>query len=545
MGEDTSQTGSDYVLEALAAEGVSDLFGLIGEGNAHLLDALHEHPIRFRYARHEQVGVMMADGYARETGEVGVVTLTHGPGVTHGATGIACADRDGIPLVVLIGDTDIEGRERSLQYLDHRTFAGPISTAQVRVEAPHTLPETLRRAFDTARTRRGPVVVELPGDVQSAPAPEIPYEPIRRPPQRPGPDPDRVREAATLLEDAEAPAILAGGGARASGAGQALERLAERLGAPIATTFFGKGVLADDHPMVTGIAGTFLTPASEALLEDVDVLLAVGTALSGKTTRYGALYEDAAIVQIDLDPSSFGRHEEPAVPVVGDATAALEAIADAVEPRPERAERVRSAIEAAPAPRELPVERASDRIDPRELTVAIADLVPEAVTITVDSGNNTGFPPVFHPLGPGGRMHVNGNFGSMGYALPAALGAQLADPDRRVVCYTGDGALLQVIQDLETAVRLSLPVLIVVYNDDSYGIIRHRQALEFGRTTAASYESPSFVEIARGFGAEAVDVRSTDDLAPVERFLDGDRDRPMLVDARTIPEVSRPGFPPY
>lgn len=161
----TQTTGSTYILDTLAAEGVTTLFGLIGEGNAHLLNATNDHDIAFRYARHEQVAVSMADGYARTTGEVGVCTLTHGPGVTNGATGIAAADRDNVPLVVLIGDTGFSGRETSLKYLDHATFTDPISVYQTRVETSDTIGETLRRAFSKARTERGPAIVEIPGDI--------------------------------------------------------------------------------------------------------------------------------------------------------------------------------------------------------------------------------------------------------------------------------------------------------------------------------------------------------------------------------------------
>jgi thiamine pyrophosphate-dependent acetolactate synthase large subunit-like protein len=142
-------------------------------------------------------------------------------------------------------------------------------------------------------------------------------------------------------------------------------------------------------------------------------------------------------------------------------------------------------------------------------------------------------------------MLVNGNFGSMGYALPAALGAKVADPDRPVVCYAGDGSLMQVLGDLETAVRYDLGVVVVIYNDASYGIIRHRQHLEYGRETGASYESPDFATVAEGLGARGVTVRSLDDLAPVERHLAEESEVPLVVDARTIPEVARPGFPPY
>jgi len=177
--------------------------------------------------------------------------------------------------------------------------------------------------------------------------------------------------------------------------------------------------------------------------------------------------------------------------------------------------------------------------------VAVSEATPPGAVVTVDSGNNTGFPAVFHDVGERGRMLVNGNFGAMGYSFPAALGAKAADPDRPVVCYAGDGSLMQVLGDVETAVRYDLGLLVVIYNDASYGIIRHRQHLDYGRETGASYDSPDFATVAEGLGARGVTVRSLDDLGPIERHLEEGSDTPLVVDARTIPEVARPGFPPY
>ena len=539
----TDATGSDYLLDALESEGVTDLFGLIGEGNAHLLDRTHDHDIRYRYARHEQVAVGMADGYARVTGSVGVCTLTHGPGLTNGVTSIAAADRDGVPLVILVGDTDREGRETSLQYLDHRALADPIDVYGTRVETSGDLPRAIRAAFDAARTRSGPALVEVPGDIQRGDAPGSTYRPKPRATQRVRPDPDRLAEAATVLDDADAPGILIGGGAARSGAADAVVSLADHLGAPVFSTYFAKGLLGDDHPLHAGIAGTFMTPAADELIWDVDALLAVGARLSGKSTRYGELFADAEIVQIDLDRGALGTYCDPTVGLVGDARAACVALADRVEAAPERTERVRTTIEAADDPDDLPTETAPERVDPREVCLALAERFPDDGTVTIDSGNNTGFPALFHPLGRGGRMLVNGNFGTMGYALPAALGAAVAEREP-VCCYTGDGAFLQVVQDVETAVRLSLPVCIVVLNDESYGIIRHRQRMEYGRETAASYGGPDLAATARGLGADAATVRSIGDLDVVDDFL-SEPNGPLVLDVRTIRDVTRPGFPPY
>lgn len=538
-------TGSDYLCDALEAEGVSTAFGLIGEGNAHLLDRIGEATLTFVQARHEQAAVSMADGYARATGSVGVCTVTHGPGVTNAVTGLACADRDGVPLVVLVGDTAIEGRETSLQYLDHLTLTSPVSGYGTRIESTETLPEVLSRTFDRARTRSAPAVVEIPQDVQEGDAPDEAYRPGERQAHRIRPDPDRLGEAVELLDGAERPAILAGGGAARSGAGEVLAELAERLGAPVATTYFGKGVLPDAHPLVSGIGGTFMSPASDALLPEADALLAVGTQLSGKITRYGDLYADAAIVQVDVDPEAIGRHEPVDVGLLGDASATLDALAQRVTPRPDRTESVAETIRDAPEPWDDGFESHPDLIDPREFTLELSERTPDDAVVTVDSGNNTGFPAVFHEVGEGGRMLVNGNFGSMGYALPAALGASVADPDRPVVCYTGDGATLQVIQEIETGARIELPVVVAILNDSSYGIIRHRQNREFGRETASTYDSPAFADIAEGFGARAATVRSVEDLDAVDDYLAGDLSGPLVLDARTIPEISRPGFPPY
>lgn len=542
---DADATGSRYVLDALEAEGVETMFGVIGEGNAHLVDRTNDAAVDFEQARHEMAAVSMADGYARTTRGVAVCTLTHGPGVTNGATGIAAADRDNVPLVVLVGDTDIEGRETSLQYLDHASFARPISDYQTRVETSATLPDVLRRAFDRARTESGPVIVELPADVQEGVAPDREYRPTERPRQRVRPDEQLLDEAAELVEDASDPVVLAGGGAARSGAGEAIAAFAERVGAPVATTYFARGLLPDSHSMATGIAGTFMTPANDDLLWDADVAVVVGARLSGKTTRYGELYADADVVQIDIDEGAIGTYRDPDVGIVGDARATVEALTKRTTSHPDRAERVAGAIADAPSPWADGFERRDDEIDPREFTVELSDRVPDDAIVTVGSGNNTGFPAVFHEVGADGAMYVNGNFGTMGYALPAALGAKVAAPDRPVVCYTGDGALMQVIQELETGVRLGLPVVVAVLNDRSYGIIRHRQNLVHGRETASSYDSPAFVDIAEGFGARAAVVRSPADLDVVDEYYRSDPAVPLLLDARTVPEVSRPGFPPY
>ncbi|PSQ12805.1 acetolactate synthase [Halobacteriales archaeon QS_5_70_15] len=540
----TDRTGSDYLLSAVESEGASTLFGLVGEGNAHLVDRLHESGLEYRYARHEQVGVTMADGYARTTGDVGVCTLTHGPGLTNGVTGLASADRDSVPLVVIVGDTSVAGRETSLQYLDHLGVADPVSVYGTRVESTGTLPETTRRAFAKARERSGPVVLEVPTDVQEGPAPAEPYEPKRYETGRVRPDAERIEAAAAVLDDADRPLILAGGGAAASGADGAIATLAERLGAPVATTFYAKALLPD-HPLCTGIAGTFMTPASAELVPETDAVLAVGAQLSGKTTRYGDLYADAAVVQVDVDREALGRHRDVDVAILGDARETVGALTERVSPAERRAERLRERLRAADDPADLEFETEPDRVDPRALTVAVSRVSPPETVVTVDSGNNTGFPAVFHDVGRGGRMLVNGNFGAMGYSLPAALGAAAADPDRPVVCYAGDGSLMQVLGDLETAVRYDLGVVVVIYNDASYGIIRHRQHLDYGRETGASYGSPDFAAVAEGLGARGLTVRSLEDLEPVERHLAEGVDEPLVVDARTVPEVARPGFPPY
>ena len=542
---DTVSSGSDYILDALLAEGIEQLFGVIGEGNAHLLDAVNDSKVTFLQARHEQAAVSMADGHARTETRVSACTLTHGPGLTNGATGLAAADRDNVPIVVLVGDTDVEGRRTSLQYLDHEAFADPISAYTTRIETPAVIPDVLSRAFDRARTRSGPVVVEVPGNVQEGAAPEEPYRPVERSAQRPRPDESVLADAATILQDADAPALLAGGGALRADAGDALETLAEHVGAPIATTYFGRGVLPDSHPMVSGIAGTFMTPANDELLWDADVVVAVGARLSGKSTRYGDLYADADVIQIDIRGESIATHQQPTVGMVADARAALEALSAHTTPTPDRAERVAAVIEHADPPWADGFEQRADEIDPREATLEIADRAPDDAIVAVDSGNNTGFPAVFHEVEAGGRMLVNGNFGTMGYAMPASLGAKAAAPDRTVVCYVGDGATMQVIQEIETGVRLGLPIVVAILNDSSYGIIRHRQNLEYDRETASSHDSPDFAAIAEGFGARAATVRSAEDLEALDEYLDSDPTVPLVLDIRTIPEVSRPGFPPY
>ncbi|WP_436348465.1 thiamine pyrophosphate-binding protein [Natronorubrum sp. FCH18a] len=542
---DEPSSGSAYILDAIVAEGIDTVFGVIGEGNAHLIDAMNDSEVSLRQARHEQAAVTMADGAARTKKGVTVCTLTHGPGVTNGATGIAAADRDNIPIVILVGDTGIEGRETSLQYLDHPTFASPISVYQTRIETPSTIPEIVNRAFDRARTRGGPVLVEVPSDVQQGDAPEEVYRSTDRPRQRIRPDERHLEEAAALVDDADNPVVLAGGGSMRSNAGEEIAAFAEHVGAPIATTYFGRGILPESHPLVSGIGGTFMTPANDELLWDADVAVVLGAKLSGKTTRYGELYADTDVIQVDIDEESIATYQDPAVGIIGDARETVRELTAKTAPNPDRTERVAETIADAPEPWADGFEERPDEIDPREFTLELAKRVPDDAIITVGSGNNTGFPAAFHEMGAETEMLVNGNFGTMGYSLPAALGAKAAAPDRPVVCYTGDGALIQVIQELETGTRLGLPIIVAVFNDSSYGIIRHRQNLEFDRETGSRYDSPEFVEIAEGFGAQGAVIRSADDLDVVDDYLSSDPDVPLVLDARTIADVARPGFPPY
>jgi thiamine pyrophosphate-dependent acetolactate synthase large subunit-like protein len=529
----------DVVARSVLDAGGDVAFGVVGSGNFTVTAALVEQGGRFVAARHEGGAACMADAYARVSGRLGVCSVHQGPGLTNAMTGIAEAAKSRTPLIVLAGDTPAAA-VRSNFRIDQAAMVEAVGATAERVYGAATALQDVRRALRRAVVERRTVVLMLPLDVQAG---ACEWTDGRF--TRPGditPAPESVAALADLLQGAERAVLLAGRGAVLAGAGAALERLGDRTGALLATSAMGHGLFAG-NPWNLGISGGFATPLAAELLPQADAIVAFGAQLTRWTTRQGELIGSGArVAQVDVELEPLGANAPADVAVLGDARATAEAVLAELERRGHRAsgwrdEALRAAI-AGRRWRDEPFDDASghEHVDPRALTIALDELLPAERTVVVDSGHFMGFPPMYLRVpDPAGFVFTQA-FQSIGLGLANAIGAAIARPDRVTVAALGDGGALMSMQELETAVRLRLPLLVVVYNDAAYGAEVHHFGPDGHDLGIVRFPDTDIAALARGAGAEAITARAASELAPVAQWLER-RERPLLVDAKVNPEV--------
>lgn len=545
---------AEAVGRALARLGADTVFGVVGSGNFHVTNALVANGARFVAARHEGGAATMADAYARVGGGLGVVTVHQGPGLTNAVTGIAEAAKSGTPLLVVAGET-AAAAVRSNFRIDQAAIAAAVGAVPERVHSPQTALDDVARACRTAVAERRTVLLGLPLDVQGAAFPDeesrrsaarpAGYQPRpARVPPLPVPPPVAVARLADALQAARRPVFVAGRGARLSGAREPLAELAERCGALPATSAVARGLFAGD-PFALDVSGGFATPAAAELIRGADLIVAWGCSLTMWTTRHGALIgPDAKVVQVDVDARALGAHRPVDLGLIGDAAETARAVLAELESRGHRATGHRTPETAERLAREgrwrdVPYEEHPDakddggpRIDPRTLTIALDDLLPRERTVAVDSGNFMGYPAMFLDVPDGDGLVFTQAFQSVGLGLATAIGAAVARPDRLTVAALGDGGALMSVAELETAVRLGLGLLVVVYDDEAYGAEVHHFGPGGHPLDTVTFPPADLAAIGRGFGCAAATVRRREDLAAVADWLAGPRDRPMVVDAK-------------
>jgi thiamine pyrophosphate-dependent acetolactate synthase large subunit-like protein len=533
-------TVADAAGAALAQAGVRTVFGVVGSGNFHITNALTAGGARFVAARHENGAAVMADAYARVTGELGVLSVHQGPGLTNALTGITEAAKSRTPLLVL---APAATSPRSNFYLDDAALATAVGAARVRVGSAATAAADLARAYHMALGERRTVLLSLPLDVQAAPSPGFGLPPA--PPARlPEPDSEAVAALADALAAASRPVFLAGRGARK--AGKEITHLSERTGALLATSAVSRGLFRDT-PFSLDVSGGFATPAAAGLIRNADLLVGWGCALNMWTLRHGTLVgDDTTVVQVDLDPDALGAHQRIDLGIVGDAAATARAVRDELDrrsggppPPGERPRGYRSADVAERLAREgrwrdVPYKEESEdgRIDPRTLSIALDGMLPAQRTVAVDSGNFMGYPAMYLDVPDADGFVFTQAFQSIGLGLATAIGAAVARPERLTVAALGDGGALMSIADLETAVRLGLDLLVVVYDDEAYGAEVHHFGPDGHPLDHVRFPPADIAGIGRGFGCAAATVRAPADLEAVAAWLAGPRDRPMVVDAK-------------
>jgi thiamine pyrophosphate-dependent acetolactate synthase large subunit-like protein len=423
-------TVAEAVGRALAAEGARTVIGVLGSGNFHVTNALVASGARFVAARHEAGAATMADAYARASGELGVVTVHQGPGLTNAVTGIAEAAKSRTPLLVLAADT-AAAAARSNFRIDQAGLVESVGAVSERLASPATAVADAVRAARRARLERRTVVLQMPLDVQAAPAPDVPAPPDVRPPAPLGPDPAAVARLCALLDGAERPVLIAGRGAVLPGARDLLETVAERTGALLATTAVAHGLFAG-NPWSLGISGGFASPVASDLLAHADVVVAFGASLTMWTTRHGRLlHPDAVVAKVDDNPAALGVDSRVDLGVGGDVAATARALLDEVERHGTgpgatwRTAEVRARITAG-GWRETPYDDAGepDRIDPRTLTKALDDLLPAERVLVTDSGAFMGWPAMYLRVPDERGFVFTQSFQSVGLGLATAVGVR-------------------------------------------------------------------------------------------------------------------------
>jgi acetolactate synthase-1/2/3 large subunit len=520
-------SGAQALLESLEREKVDVIFGILGGAILPVYDALcGNKKIRHILARHEQGAAHAAEGYARASGRAGVCMATSGPGATNLVTGIANAYMDSSPIIALTGQVPSSGVNTSymigrdaFQEADIIGITTAITKYNYQPRTVNEIPIAVKSAFYLATTGRpGPVLIDLPKNIQSATA-EVEftdkidvggYKPVIEP------DLAKISEAASMLAKAERPIILAGGGVIIAGASDELTQMSDLLMAPVATTFMGKGAFPEYHPLSLGSIGMHGNPAANKLMGEADVLLAVGTRFSDRATaNLDTFASNAKKIQIDIDNAEINKNIEVDLPIIGDAKVSLKMLHAAVSKKLQKGEgkawtkRVKEAKEQlSPLMKDLPRD-----LVPKALLTELRKLLPESAIVTTEVGQNQMWSALYFKALKPRTFISSGGLGTMGFGFPAAIGAKVACPDRAVVDIAGDGSFIMTEQELACSVTENIPVTVIVLNNSVLGMVAQWQRMLYKRRYMAVNlgKTPDFVKLAEAYGAQGLRVTSIEE----------------------------------
>ena len=524
--------GTELFVKALKAEGVDTLFAYPGGQAVDLFDALYdEHEIEMILPRHEQALIHAADGYARSTGKVGVCLVTSGPGATNLVTGIATANYDSVPLVCFTGQVPLGlmGND-AFQEVDIVGITRNICKYAVTVRKREDLGRIIKEAFYIARTGRpGPVVVDLPKDIQVAMGDEEYPEEVNIRGYKPNESVHvgQVKKAVSLLKKAKKPLFLLGGGVNISGANEDMKKLVELTGAPVITTIMGKGAIPTSHPLYMGNIGIHGSYAANHAVSECDVLFSIGTRFNDRITgKISEFAKNAKIIHIDIDSASISKNIVVDVPIVADAKLAIRKILEYAAPLKIESwvERLKEWKETYP----ITMER-YEGLTPEKIIKYIAENYKRPIVAT-DVGQNQLWTTQFLELEGNRQLLTSGGLGTMGYGFPAAIGAKLGNPDADVFAISGDGGMQMNIQELATAVLEELPIINCIFNNTYLGMVRQWQKLFYGkrysmtnlrsgalsrRTNGEEYPkyTPDFIKLAESYGAKGIRVTKREEIA--------------------------------
>ena len=539
-------TGATILRTLLERQGIHTLAGIPGGAILPFYDALHESGIRHVLTRHEQGSGFLAQGMARVTGRAAVCLATSGPGATNLLTAIADAHLDSVPLVAITGQVaqPLIGTD-AFQEVDTYGLTLPITKHNFLVRSIDELLETVPLAFRLAESGRpGPVAIDIPKDVFTARADISAWpEPGRREaPQRCG-EAD-IDALAAFLSGAQRPLLYLGGGVTAAGAAELARELAHRLDAPAVMTLNALGTLAADDPLNMGMLGMHGGKGTNLLMREADAIFAIGARFDDRATgKVADFCPQARFAHLDIDRAELGKIRSAALGVVGDAADALARLLARLPERRRPGWCARAAELRAAHPLRHPPE-AEEPLHPVNLVRALARLLPADAYVATDVGQHQMWVAQAFPFSRPRTLLTSGGLGTMGFGLPAAIGAALAAPGHRVACVSGDGSILMNIQELATLADLDLPVAVLVINNAHLGLVRQQQELFYGGRYSASRfrSSPDFAAIARGFGLRGVTIDpEADPLGQIAAALDAPGpcviDIPIRSTANVLPMV--------
>ena len=503
---------AELFVRCLENEGVEYIFGIPGEENLDVMDALLDSPIRFITARHEQGAAFMADVYGRLTGKAGVCLATLGPGATNLITGVADANLDHAPVVAIAGQASTHRlHKESHQVLDLELMFQSITKYSSRLLTPNVINEVVRKAFKVAQTEKtGATFIEFPENIAEMEVDDRPLE-VKQP-TAPEPPMEKVEYAAKIISDAKNPIILAGNGVIRGKAWQQLADFSERLRIPVANTFMAKGVVPFKHTMAMGSAGLQANDYVSCGFNKADVIICVGYDLVEYHPYLWHPTRDRTIIHIDQSPAEVDAYYSVAVGVVGDIKHSLLRIMEIATPSTANA--MRSLRQAVIDDMNQHKDDNSVPMKPQKIIWDLRTAMAlEDIAISDVGAHKMWMARMFRCEFPNTCLISNG-FASMGIAVPGAIGAKLALPDRRIVAVTGDAGFLMNSQEIETALRLNTPIVILIWNDGGYGLIEWKQMNDFGRPSNIKFNNPDFVKYAQSFGAKGYRIENGKDLLP-------------------------------
>ncbi|MGZ4753620.1 MAG: acetolactate synthase large subunit [Acidimicrobiia bacterium] len=540
-------SGAQALIKSLEMEGVEVMFGLPGGAILPVYDPLIDSSIRHILVRHEQGAGHMAEGYAQATGRPGVAMVTSGPAATNIVTPLADAYLDSIPLVVITGQVALTSiGSDAFQECDTLGITMPVTKHNWLVTDAQDIPRIIREAFHVATTGRpGPVLVDFPKDVANQTMTWEWPDSVNLPGYKPNlkGHPKQIKEAARLMSESHRPVIYAGGGILKARATEPLRELAELTGLPVVTTLMARGAFPDDHELALGMPGMHGNYTAVTAMQKADLLIALGSRFDDRVTgKVGAFAPDAKIIHVDVDPAELGKVRRPDVPIVGDCRNVIEKLVSAVQADQAKHEWPdltpwRNQMHAWQAEFPLAYEQYEDGpLKPQFCIEALRDHTPEDTIVVSGVGQHQMWTSQHWKFRHPYTFINSGGLGTMGFAVPAAIGAKVGMPERTVWAVDGDGCFQMTAQELVTASAEQIPVKIAILNNAYLGMVRQWQELFYEERYSEVYLSPDlpdYVKWAEAMGCVAFRVETPDDVVPTIEKANEINDRPVVIDFRT------------